>query len=664
MTWEGMVTLGLFSITTSGFLAAYALALGANNFQIGLLAAIPFIAHLMQIPTILLVEYFKRRKVITVTSFFIAQSLWFPMAIIPILVKTPSGAAISLLIVLFAVRNMLSAVSNCSWNSWIRDLIPQYVLGRFFSRRLALSTTMAIIFSLGAAFFIDYWSLRVPAGNEILGYTYVILFGAIFLGLSGPMLMLFMPEPQMKLLEETESSLWQIIISPFKDSNFRKLMTFLLSWGFALNLAVPFFAVYMLKRLGMPLSMVIVLSVLSQLFNILFLRVWGPFVDRFGSKVILSLCASLYLLVIIGWTFTTMPEEYFLTLPLLVILHIFAGIATAGVTLTVGTIGLKLAPQGQATPFLAGTSLATNIGSGLGPLLGGFLADFFSVREFTISFSWVDPERVLQLPALNLSGFDFVFVIAFIIGIITLRALSSLSEKGEVGREKVLDELMGQTRLLARAVSSVPGLRFLTNFPFNYLRRVPGIDVAIGVTAYQLTDMARTATTAAMQGWRTTAKVARMIELGLIKMWKPEEASRENGIQVARYTIRGVVHAVDKSTLDADKIVGPAMVGVVRSLKRSNVLPDDAFQGAGYGIIQGAVETGLDFSNAAVQAVKGARKAANELGLDESLAEAKTAGGVIDAVRDIDPDSVPRIKESLTDKFTNLVFHNTEEPEQ
>jgi len=45
VTWEGMASLGFFSITTSGFLAAFALALGANNFQIGIIAAIPFITQ-------------------------------------------------------------------------------------------------------------------------------------------------------------------------------------------------------------------------------------------------------------------------------------------------------------------------------------------------------------------------------------------------------------------------------------------------------------------------------------------------------------------------------------------------------------------------------------------------------------------------------------------
>ena len=62
LVWEGTVSLGLNSITTSGFLAAYALALGANNLQIGILAAIPFLMHILQMPMIWLVEKIRRRK--------------------------------------------------------------------------------------------------------------------------------------------------------------------------------------------------------------------------------------------------------------------------------------------------------------------------------------------------------------------------------------------------------------------------------------------------------------------------------------------------------------------------------------------------------------------------------------------------------------------------
>jgi MFS family permease len=134
---------------------------------------------------------------------------------------------------------------------------------------------------------------------------------------------------------------------PIQDRNFRQLMNFLFFWGFAANLAMPFFTIYMLQQLGFPLSALIALNTLSQLAFVLFLRVWGAFVGRFGSKAVLSLSASLYLLAIVGWTFTTLPEPYFLTIPLVIVLQVFAGVAAAGVNLSMTSIGLKLAPRSR-----------------------------------------------------------------------------------------------------------------------------------------------------------------------------------------------------------------------------------------------------------------------------------------------------------------------------
>ena len=240
LTWEGMVSLGFNSISTSGILAAFALVLGANNFQIGILAAIPFIMQLLQMPSIWLVEKLRRRKIIAVTSWFVAQLLWFPMALIPIFLQGPSGSAISLLLGLMAVRSLLNAVCNSAWNGWVRDLVPQPILGRFFSRRLALATIVGVVFGLGAAFFVDYWRGQVPNESAVFGYTYVLLFGALFLGLASPVFMSLMPEPLMQLAPGPQPSPWQRLTAPFQDRNFRRLIQFLLFWGFASNLAIPF----------------------------------------------------------------------------------------------------------------------------------------------------------------------------------------------------------------------------------------------------------------------------------------------------------------------------------------------------------------------------------------------------------------------------------------
>jgi len=647
MTREGMLSMGFSSIAGSGFLAAFALVLGANNLQIGILAAIPAIMQPLQIPAILLVEKLRRRKLIATTAWFLAQLLWFPIALIPFFIAVPSAGAISALLALMAVRSILSAVTNCAWNGWVRDLVPQHIMGRFFSRRLALATATAVVFGLGAGFFVDYWRGEVPVDQAVFGYTYAILFGALFLGMLSPVYMARMPEPLMQPVVGAKPSLLHTITLPFHDRNYRKLMQFLLLWGFASNLAIPFFAVYMLQRLGVSLLTVIGLGVLSQIFNILFLRVWGPLADRLGSKAILSICTSLYLLVILGWTFTTMPERYFLTIPLLVILHIFAGVAAAGVSVTVGTIGLKLAPQGRSTPYLAGAALATNLGAGLGPLAGGLFADFFSARELSLDFTWADPAQTFHLGVVNLTGFDFLFAIAFVIGLVTLNVLAALREEGEVGREVVLGELITQTRTMSQAASSVPGLSFVSVFPFSYLRRIPGMDVVAGVTAYQLAEMTRMATVAASEGRRTASRAARTLENGLSRLWKNGAEVSAHGFEIARQAARGVSHGAGEATTKRRRLVSPAIMGIMRAMKKADVKPEDVLRGAGYGVIEGAVEAGGDLKKTAEETVAAAREAAPAMGLDEEEAVAQVVEGAIAAAQAIGPDAVVQVKEGL-----------------
>jgi len=647
LTLEGVSSLGFTSIITSGFLAAYALALGANNLQIGILAALPFIMQPLQIPAILLMEKLRLRKAIAVLTWLIAQLLWFPVALIPIFCEVPGAGAISVLLILMGVRGVFSAVTNCNFNSWIRDLVPQEILGRYFSRRMALSTVVASAFGLGAAFFVDFWRGQVPEGNAVLGYTYVLLFGALFIGLASPLFMSRMPEPLMQKPAGQQPSLWKTVIMPLYDRNYRQLMKFLLSWSFALNMAVPFFAVYMLQRLGMPLSAVIGLSVLSQFFNILFLRVWGPLADRFGSKAVLSVCASLYLLVILGWTFTTMPEQYFLTIPLLVILHIFAGIATAGVSLTVSTIGFKLAPQAQSAPYLVGASMATNFGAGLGPVVGGLLAHFFSERKLALDLTWVDPARTINLGVINIIGFDFLFLLAFIIGIITLNMLATLREEGEADRDIVLGELRAQTTSAFQSVSTVPGSNFLNMFPLSLLSRVPGVDVAIGVTAYQLADTTKKLTVAALHGGRTAVRFARALQKGLTGLWKSRSEPPEYDIEFARQAARGAFQAIDEKPGEFERLVNPAIVGIVSAMVKVHTSPYHALRGAAYGIIEGAAATGKDLARAANGVMAGAREAARALHLEEHDAVQQAVQGTLEAAETLGPGAVTSIMEVL-----------------
>lgn len=665
LTREGVVSMGFGSITTSGFLAAFALILGANNLQIGILAALPFLGQLLQLPTIAIVEKLRRRKAIALTAWLLAQLLWLPIAAIPFYMAVPGAGAISALLVVMAIRSALGGVTNGAWNSWVRDLVPQRILGSFFARRLLFASVAAMVFGLAAALFADYWVSHAPPDTAAYGYTYPLLAGALILGLASPLFMSMMPEPLMQRPVALQPSLLSTIGAPIRDANYRRLVLFLFLWGLALNLAIPFFAVYMLQRLGLPVSAVIGFGILSQATTVLFLRVWGPLADRLGMKAVLTACASLYLLVILGWTFTTMPERYFLTIPILVILHIFAGIAAAGVTLTVGTIGMKLAPQGKATAYLAVAGLATNLGYGLGPLLGGRFADFFSVRQLSMTFTWVDPTHTINLPALSLTGFDFLFGVAFLVGVTTLYLLATVREEGEVSRDVLLDALMSPMRQVGRPMSTTPGLNFLTQFPFGYLRRVPlpGIDVALGVTTHQLAEAVRLAIVGAARGRRTTARVAKALEGVVNGAWRSAYPDKIHSAEVAQHAARGAMHAADETELTEGQLARQAVVGVLRGMRQPGVDPRDVLRGAGQGIVQGASETEADVTVAVEAAVKAAKQEGAQADISGEEAAVHLARGALEAAIALGPVEAAEVEASLPDEVAEKAVAMTSDEE-
>ncbi len=462
---DGIASQSMGILTGGAFLVAFAVKLGASNFIIGLLAAIGPLSQLLQLPSIVLVEKIRNRRAIVVITAALSRICWLLIALIPFVFGARIGLAILLGSMMTA--SALGAVSGCSWNSWMRDLIPQNILGSFFSKRMRIATGVGIALSLAAAFFLDFWKKILP-DHELEGYSILFLAGLIA-GAAGVYFLAKTPEKRMPVVEE-KPKIFGLLLKPFRDENFRKLIAFMCSWNFAVNLAGPFFMVYMLRRLGLSMSFIIGLSIISQVMNFAFLKIWGRYTDRFSNKSVIAICGPMFILSILAWTFTTMPDKYFLTIPLLVVIHIVMGLSSAGVSLASGNISLKLAPEGQATVYLASNTIVNSIAAGIAPILGGKFADFFSGRQLEWTLNYTSPSGQFSLPTLNLQQWDFFFAIAFVIGLYSIHRLSMIKEAGEVEEKIVAQELVAEMRSQVRILSSVEGLRQMVSFPFSIIR--------------------------------------------------------------------------------------------------------------------------------------------------------------------------------------------------
>lgn len=209
---DGLCTQGMGTLTTGVFLVGFGLSLGASNAVIGLLAALPFLANLLQLPAVLLIERLRVRKRIAVTSALVSRLTLLLVALVPLL--PTARARLGLLLTGVFVHMGTGSVAGSAWNSWMRDLIPEETRGRFFGRRLFLSTALAAGLSLIAGLGVDRFAGWRPEAAP-WGYSGLFVLGSLS-GLVGLLFLARTPEPRLPPRDDAVS-LGVLLSRPFRD---------------------------------------------------------------------------------------------------------------------------------------------------------------------------------------------------------------------------------------------------------------------------------------------------------------------------------------------------------------------------------------------------------------------------------------------------------------
>jgi len=464
--YDALASEAMGTLTSGVFLAGFAVELGASNVAIGLLAAVPFAVQFLQLPAVILVERLRARRAIVTWAAAIGRSFLIAAASAPFL---GARAGIVTLIVTIALYQAMAAIAGCAWNSWMRDLVPEAEYGRFFGRRAAATTAVATVLALLGALLIDGWKKLAPAHSAVAYSALFVVSAAI--GFCGVWLLSITPDqPMPPIIGRTRLS--SLLATPFRDRNFRRLILFQVSWNFAANLASPFFAVYMLESLDYPMSIVVILTTASQLSNLAAIGLWGNLIDRFSNKAVLEISAPLFLICTLGWTFTGLAWVRPATFYLLLSLHVLMGIATAGVALASGNIAMKLSPAGQATAFLAASSVVSATGAAIAPVIGGLCADFFAAHELSLAMTWKGGVNPVTIQVLDFHAWTFFFGLACLVGLYSLHCLSFVEETAGTTDPLLVRDLLIETRRSIQSLSSAAGLLRIVRLP-SWLARSP-----------------------------------------------------------------------------------------------------------------------------------------------------------------------------------------------
>jgi MFS family permease len=360
ISWEGACANIFVTLTGGAFLTGLALYLGANDFAIGLLAAIPFLAQIVQLISAFLADRTGRRKAFSVGGSIAGRQIWW--LTLP-LVFMNGPWRLSALIGIVAFANIAIMMSTPAWMAWMADLVPDKIRGRYFGLRSAVLSVAAIAATLAGGISLDHFrGLR----QESLGYASLIVVGCLFAAIAAILLARIPDRPAATI---RMSITWSHFLEPLKNRNFQHLLKVTFVWNLAIGICAAFFAAHMLTNLKMSFTLVSIYSSVPAVVAITLNRPWGVIIDRFGSKPVLVFCGLGLAVIPFIWL---IPRPDFLW-PL-AFEAVYSGALWTGFNLATFNIPIANSPREGRTMYLAAFAVVSGVAFFMSSLAGGVLA--------------------------------------------------------------------------------------------------------------------------------------------------------------------------------------------------------------------------------------------------------------------------------------------------
>jgi MFS family permease len=197
--------------------------------------------------------------------------------------------------------------------------------------------------------------------------------------------------------------------SPLKETNFRRLVLFYATWNLSVHIAAPFFAVYMLDRMQLPIWYVTALATLSSMAGVLANGFWARLSQRFGVKPVIVLATLADAFVPLCWLFVGDHSSLWL-----IFIHL-SGVFNAPLAVGPNNIVLKLAPQENASPYMAVFSAIVGPMTAVAAISGGYLSGALADVQWSLG-------------PLSVGGLKIVFLLSFVGRLASLWLLRGVRE--------------------------------------------------------------------------------------------------------------------------------------------------------------------------------------------------------------------------------------------
>ncbi|HQE93324.1 MAG TPA: MFS transporter [Anaerolineae bacterium] len=365
--WDGLLaTISAAFVDT--YVSLYALALGATNTHIGVLAsASSFLGALTPLPGAALVQKLGHRKPLIVWVSTFVRTLILLAALVPLFFS--GDTAVYIVIALFALRAGLNNLVHPAWVSMTGDVVPLEHRGRYFSMR-----NMAM--ALASMLFVPLAGQLIDGVGGLAGYQ-ISLALAFVIGLTSSYAYSRIPEQKLVVDPQTQRiSFWQALRT---DHTFLAFTLIMMLWTFGVQVAGTYFTVYQKDVLQFSTRLIGLLATVTSVTSLIGQRVWGRLIDQHGSRWVMTLCALIIPNMPFVWMFAVKPWH-------VVFISLQSGFLWAGFNVASFNLLLELPDQKLRTQAAASYTTLVNIASIVAPLVGSLVIDRLGYRwDFGLS---------------------------------------------------------------------------------------------------------------------------------------------------------------------------------------------------------------------------------------------------------------------------------------
>lgn len=339
------------------YLPAFALALGLSETSAGLVASLPVVAGgVMQLVSLHAIRRFgnEQRWVLLCAT---VQALSF----LPLILAAMIGSiSFPVLLAVASVYWAAGLASGPAWNTWMESVVPVGVRARYFAKRSRLQqiTTMLGLLTGGLVL---HWA--ETGGWSLSGFAALFFFAALARLVSATYLSAHRTDARLTkraALPRTPRGGLDVSLSG------RRLLCFLVAMQACVQISGPFFAPFMLERLGFSYVQFILLMTVAFLSRVLAMDWLTKLANRCGAATLLWLGAIGVVPVAALWIVSS-------NIVWLASVQVLSGIAWAAYELGFFLLFFETLPADRRTKMLTLFNLGNTVAMFAGATIGAVL---------------------------------------------------------------------------------------------------------------------------------------------------------------------------------------------------------------------------------------------------------------------------------------------------